>query len=121
MKFKFFTPLLLSLLFLSSVYAQEYKTWHLPEGATMRLGKGEIEDFAFSRDGNELAVSSSTGIWIYSVATGDELALLTGHTARVGTLVFSPDGEILHHDPMSVTQPFLPSNFRNNIPLTADG
>ena len=95
MKFKFFTFLLLSLSFLSFAYAQEYKTWHLPEGAKMRLGKGEIEDFAFSRDGNELAVSSSTGIWIYSVATGDELALLTGHTARVGMLVFSPDGEIL--------------------------
>lgn len=95
MKFKFFTFLSLSMLFLSSGYAQEYRTWNLPEGAKMRIGKGAISGLAFSPDGNELAVSSSTGIWMYSVDTGTELALLTGHTAEVRILAFSPDGKIL--------------------------
>ena len=95
MKFRLFTLLSLLMLFLSNGYAQEYRTWNLPEGARMRIGKGEINGLAFSLDGNELAVASSTGIWMYSVDTGDELALLTGHTAEVRMLVFSPDGKIL--------------------------
>lgn len=95
MKFKFFTFLSLSMLFLSYGYAQDYRTWNLPEGATMRIGKGRIDALRFSPDGNELAVASSIGIWMYSVDTGAELALLTGHTAQIHELVFSPDGNIL--------------------------
>lgn len=95
MKFKLFTFLSLSILFLSSGYAQDYRTWNLPEGATMRIGKGRIDTLRFSPDGNELAVASRIGIWMYSVATGDELALFTGHTAEIQQLAFSPDGKIL--------------------------
>ena len=97
MKFKFFISLSLSfsMLFLSNGYAQDYRTWNLPEGARMRIGKGRITTLKFSPDGNELAVASSIGIWMYSVATGDEFALLTGHTAQIHELVFSPDGKIL--------------------------
>ena len=95
MKFKFFTFLSLSILFLSYGYAQDYRTWNLPEGATLRIGKGRIDALRFSPDGNELAVASSIGIWMYSVATGNELALLTGHTAQIHELVFSSDGKIL--------------------------
>ena len=95
MKFRLFTPLLLSMLFLSNGYAQDYRTWNLPDGATMRIGKGKIDTLKFSPDGSELAVATGVGIWMYSVATGDELALFTGHTAQIHGLVFSPDGKIL--------------------------
>ena len=73
----------------------DYTKWKLPKEAKVRLGKGDIKRIRFSPDGNELAVASSIGIWMYSVATGDELALLTGHTAEVQNIAFSPDGRIL--------------------------
>ncbi len=73
----------------------DYTKWELPKEAKVRLGKGDINRIRFSPDGNELAVASSIGIWMYSVATGDEIALLTGHTAGVQNIAFSPDGRIL--------------------------
>ena len=73
----------------------DYTKWELPEEAKVRLGKGNINRIRFSPDGNELAIASSIGIWMYSVATGDEIALLTGHTAEIQNLAFSPDGRIL--------------------------
>ncbi|MDE0681331.1 MAG: sigma-70 family RNA polymerase sigma factor, partial [Candidatus Poribacteria bacterium] len=73
----------------------DYTKWELPKEAKVRLGKGDINRIRFSPDGNELAVASSIGIWMYSVDTGAELALLTGHTAQIHELVFSPDGNIL--------------------------
>ena len=73
----------------------DYTKWELPEEAKVRLGKGDINRIRFSPDGNELAVASSIGIWVYSVATGDEIALLTGHTAEIQNLAFSPDGRVL--------------------------
>ena len=38
--------------------------WKLPEGAKARLGKGEIDEIAYSPDGTQLAVRSSIGIWL---------------------------------------------------------
>ena len=73
----------------------DYQTWHLPEGAIARLGKGSIEEVAFSPDGSLLAVASGIGIWFYDVATSRELALLTGHRREVNSVSFSPDGRIL--------------------------
>ena len=73
----------------------DYTKWELPKEAKVRLGKGDINRIRFSPDGNELAVASSIGIWMYRVATGDEIALLTGHTADVRNIAFSPDGRIL--------------------------
>ena len=73
----------------------DYTQWELPKEAKVRLGKGDINRIRFSPDGNELAVASSIGIWMYNVATGDEIALLTGHTADVRNIAFSPDGRIL--------------------------
>ena len=73
----------------------DYTKWKLPKEAKVRLGKGDIKRIRFSPDGNELAVASTIGIWMYSVATGDEFTLLTGHTAEVQNLAFSPDGQIL--------------------------
>ena len=73
----------------------DYVTWHLPDGALARLGKGTVEAVAFSPDGQVLAVAGSIGIWLYDAATSRELALLTGHTGRIESVSFSPDGSML--------------------------
>ena len=69
--------------------------WHLPEGAKARLGKGQIDEIEYSPDGTLLAVASSIGTWIHDAATGQELELLTGHTARIKCVAFSSDGKTL--------------------------
>ncbi len=73
----------------------DYTQWRLPENAKARLGKGTVSEVAYSPDGNRLAVASGTGIWIYDAHTGKELDLLTGHTGRVRTVAFSPDGSTM--------------------------
>ncbi len=95
MKMRLFTILLILLLvstvYLPLVYAQDYQTWGLPDGAKARLGKGWISDIAYSPDGTRLAVASSIGIWIYDTETLAEVALLTGHTGYVNAVAYSPD------------------------------
>ncbi len=71
----------------------DFHTWRLPHAATVRLGKGRIRDFAFSPDGEVLAVGTDAGIWLYDAATYRELALLPARPAR--DLAFSPDGTTL--------------------------
>lgn len=84
--------MLIANLFLSNGFAQDYTQWQLPEGAKMRLGKGEINDITFSLDGAWFAVAATVGIWIYDAQTGEELALLTGHEREVKAVEFSLDG-----------------------------
>ena len=69
--------------------------WHLPEGAKARLGKGRIDEIAYSPDGTLLAVASSIGIWLHDAQTGQEVDLLTEHTASVRSVAFGPDGSTL--------------------------
>ena len=81
----------------------DYTQWHLPEGATARLGKGEVNDIKFSPDGTLLAVGTSIGVWLYDAETGAEKALLTENSdvnrkpgrCYVYTLAFSFDGNTL--------------------------
>ena len=83
-------------IFVPNIYAannDDYTTWDLPEGAIARLGKGLIHDVAFSPGGDMLAVATSIGVWLYSAETLDEVALLSGHTAPVRCVSFSPDGK----------------------------
>ena len=76
--------------------AQDISQWHLPDGAAARLGKGTINDIAYSPDGKHLAVVSDIGVWLYDALTGTEQALLTKHTGRpVSKVFFSPDGHTL--------------------------
>lgn len=93
--FSILTALVVELMFLPKTFAQESPQWHLPEGATARLGKGRINDIQYSPDGTRLAVASSIGIWIYDADTDQELALLTGHTYFVTSVSFSPDGRTI--------------------------
>ena len=67
----------------------------LPESAKARLGKGDINEIAYSPDGTRLAVATSIGVWIYDAQTGEELDLFTGHTSSVFSVAFSPDGRTL--------------------------
>ena len=91
----FLTFLFCSTLFLPISIAQDYTTMGLPEGATKRLGKGSINEIAYSPDGSQLAVASRIGIWIYDAQTGEELNLFIGHTGLVTSVSFSPDGQTL--------------------------
>ena len=75
--------------------AQDYTKWHLPEGAKARLGKGYINEIAYSPDSSRLAIASSIGIWIYDADTGEELALFRGHIGPVERLSYSPDGRFI--------------------------
>ena len=95
MRYPILTLLLIAVLFLPSAYTQDYTRWNLPNGAKMRIGKGDIRSLKFSPDGNQLAVATRIGIWMYNMDTGAELALLRGHTAQVQRVAFSPDGKIL--------------------------
>lgn len=68
----------------------------LPDGAMMRIGQGRSVDFAFSPDGNKIAIACSViGIWIHDVNTGEEIELLTGHTDAVTSVAYSPDGSTI--------------------------
>ena len=74
---------------------QDYIRWNLPEGAKARLGKGWINEIAYSPDGSLLAVGCSIGIWLYDRGTGQELNLLTKHKSDVTSVAFSPDGSTI--------------------------
>ncbi len=75
----------------------DYRTWHLPETAAARLGKGVIGEgdraVALSPDGRCLAVASAIGVWLYEAATSRALALLA--TERpVHSVSFSLQGTL---------------------------
>ena len=82
-------------IFIPNSFAQNYNQWHLPEGATARLGKGEIRDIQYSPDGTRLAVGSSIGVWLYDAYTGEELNLFREHWHQASSVMFSPDGRTL--------------------------
>ena len=75
--------------------AVDHTQFALPEGTKARLGKGIVNDIKLSPDKTLLAVASSIGTWLYDANTGDELALLKGHTMPVSVIAFSPHGDLL--------------------------
>ena len=81
--------------FQTQAEAPAYTRWHLPEGATLRLGKGHIRDIKFVPDGTQFIVAASTGIWLYDVQTGAEIAQLNEKPRNIKTIAFSPDGKTL--------------------------
>ena len=60
-----------------------------------KLGRGTIEDIAYSPDGKLFAVAGSAGIWLYNAKSLTELGLLQGDTGEVTSIAFSPDGEMI--------------------------
>ena len=75
--------------------AQEYTRWGLPEGAKLRLGRGEVFDIDYSPDGTRLAVASSIGIWIYDAANFNKEELFADQTAQVQAIEYTSDGSAL--------------------------
>jgi WD40 repeat protein len=57
--------------------------------------EGSISSLAFSPDGTVLATASGNDIVLWSIETGNQLNILTGHTASINSIAFSPDGTIL--------------------------
>ena len=84
-----------TLFFSYNSFAQDSPQWHLPEGATARLGKGWLYEIRYSPDGTRLAAAGSVGVWIYDTASDEEIALFTGYGYSVSALTYSPDGSML--------------------------
>jgi WD40 repeat protein len=59
-----------------------------------RFGKGMIDDFAWSPDGDLLAVASSIGIWLYDAETLEEMRFIETDS-EVRSVAFAPDGQTL--------------------------
>ncbi len=78
--------------------SNRYQTWNLPTGARFRIGKGGPGQgdraAAFSPNGQYLAVSSSTGIWLYDTVNYREVALLSSQYP-ITNIAFSPDGNAI--------------------------
>ena len=75
----------------------DYRTWHLPRAATVRLGKGALGEsdraVALSADDRCLAVASAIGVWLYEASTSRALALLPSESP-VRSVAFSLDGTL---------------------------
>ena len=75
----------------------DYRTWHLPQGVTARLGKGRLawgdRAVAHSADGSYLAVATAIGVWLYDAATSRPLRLLPSDDV-VYSVAFSLDGTV---------------------------
>lgn len=89
------TYLLLLNLLLSLVYAQDGSELGLPKGAIERFGKGWVRDIEFSPDGNQLAVATTTGIWIYDSYTGKQINRFEGYMGGANAISYSQNGQLL--------------------------
>ena len=92
---KLFTFILLSMFIQQSTFSADTARMSLPEGAKIRLGKGSINEIAYSPSNKHLAVAGSIGIWLYDMTTFQGVALLTGHTGNVTSLAYSLDGNTI--------------------------
>ena len=76
----------------------------LPEKPEESFGKGWVNDLNFSFNGDELAVATTVGIWIYDSRTGKGENLfekVEGYVGGATTLSYAPSGRVLaaaHHD-----------------------
>jgi uncharacterized protein with WD repeat len=66
-----------------------------PEKPAARLGKGTVEQIAYSPDGKLLAVAGSLGVWLYDAGSLTEVGLLEEHTVQDKSIAFSPNGTLL--------------------------
>ena len=74
---------------------EDVTTWELPERALARLGRGRVEDIAFSPDGEHLVVATCLGLWWYRLPNLIPLALWETERGMVSTVAFSDCGSWL--------------------------
>ena len=70
-------------------------TWALPEGATARFGKGEVNhgNVKVSPDGTYFAVGTGMGLWWYDVPSMSPISLWETERGMVKSIDFSHDGK----------------------------
>lgn len=82
--------------FPQNTVAADTSRMSLPNGAIARLGKGIINEIAYSPDGKYLAAAASIGVWIYDMKTYQEVSLLTAfESGPISSVDFSPDGNTI--------------------------
>ena len=74
-----------------TVDSSDVTTWALPEGAIARLGRGDINDIAFSPNGQYLAVATDIGLWLYTLPALSPVALWDTKNGHTEVVTFSPD------------------------------
>ncbi len=91
---------------LRSIDGEDVTTWALPEGAIVRLGRGNVHDMAFSPDGQYFAVGTAIGLWLYELPTLSPIALWETDRGYSSNVTFSPDSRWIalhrYHEAISV-------------------
>jgi WD40 repeat protein len=64
-------------------------------GSGITLGRGAINDIAWSPDGKQIAIASSVGVWLYQSAQLTDEPQLIPSTRDTYSVAFSPDSKTL--------------------------
>ncbi len=68
-------------------------TWALPEGAIVRLGKGDFHGVKPSPNGTYFTVATGIGLWWYEMSSKPPIALWETERGMISAVDFSQDGE----------------------------
>ena len=71
----------------------EGATWALPEGAIVRLGKGDFRGVKPAPNGTYFAVTTGIGLWWYEMSSKPPIALWETKRGMISAVDFSQDGE----------------------------
>ena len=71
----------------------EGTTWALPEGAIVRLGKGNFRSVKPSANGTYFAVATGIGLWWYEMSSKSPIALWETERGMISAVDFSRDSE----------------------------
>lgn len=68
------------------------------KGTLERIGKGSVQSFVYSPDGNTIATAggwNDTVVQLWDAQTGAHKTTLSGHTKRVNSVAYSPNGTMI--------------------------